>query len=82
MAVQLITTIQVFQGNTADEKPDSAPNGSTYTELDGDQREWTMEQHGWVLDPVQRVMNVSDFEAANLNNQRTMIDLLRKIVSN
>ena len=82
MTVTLITTIQVFQGNTADVKPDVAPAGSIYTELDGDQREWTMDKFGWVLDPVQRVMNISDYEAASLNQGRDIINLLRKIVSN
>ena len=81
MAVQLITTIQVFQGNTADEKPDAAPLGSTYAEMDGERRDWTMEQHGWVIDPVQRIMNISDYEAASLNQGRDIINLLRKIAS-
>ena len=79
MGVQLITTIQVYQGDTADEKPDDAPVGSTFAETDGDRRDWTKDTHGWVLDPVQRVMNISDYEGASLNQGRDIINLLRKI---
>ncbi len=80
MTVQLITTIQVFQGRDDDVKPDVAPLGSTYREINGSRREWTMEAHGWFLDDPGPI-NVSVYEAQSLNNQKDIIHLLGRIVA-
>ncbi len=80
MAVQLITTIQVFQGRDDDDKPDDTPIGSTYRETNGERREWTMETHGWTLDDPGPI-NVSVYEAQALNNQKEMIRLLGRIAA-
>lgn len=49
MAVLLITTIQNFAGLSSDEKPASAPEGSTYHSVDNGEK-WVFYNNGWVLD--------------------------------
>ena len=46
MAVELIATIQVFQGSKDDVKPADAPVGSTFEELDG--IDWVKHEGQWV----------------------------------
>ena len=48
MAVELIATIQVFQGAKDDAKPD-APVGSRFLEIDG--IEWVRHEGQWVPAP-------------------------------
>lgn len=48
MSVELIGTIQVFQGEKADTKPAEAPIGSTFNETDGIQ--WVRTDAGWEPD--------------------------------
>ncbi len=49
MAVELIATIQVFQGEKADIKPADAPVGSRFHEKDG--IEWVRHEDQWVPAP-------------------------------
>ena len=49
MAVELIATIQVFQGSRDDVKPVDAPTGSTFKELDG--IDWVKHEDQWVPAP-------------------------------
>ncbi len=49
MVVELIATIQVFQGSKDDPKPADAPVGSTFNELDG--IEWVKHEDQWVAAP-------------------------------
>ena len=49
MAVELIATIQVFQGSKDDAKPADAPVGSTFEELDG--IDWVKHEDQWVPAP-------------------------------
>ncbi len=58
MAVELIATIQVFQGNTSDEKPFDAPIGSQFRELDGDKDTWSLTSAGWKVSTVNNVVRV------------------------
>ncbi len=49
MSVELIATIQVFQGSKDDAKPADAPVGSTFKELDG--IDWVKHEDQWVPAP-------------------------------
>ena len=93
MAVDFIGSIDVWQGLASDDKPTATPEspikvGSTYQELDEDRRLWVYRgsqtvDGGWEIQDtgVQKVFNLSDFEAPALNKFQTMIDILRRINS-
>ncbi len=49
MTVELIATIQVFQGLKEDAKPDDAPVGSRFHEIDG--IEWVRHEDQWQAAP-------------------------------
>ena len=49
MSVELIATIQVFQGSKDDTKPVDAPVGSTFQEIDG--IDWLKHEDQWVPAP-------------------------------
>ena len=49
MTVELIATIQVFQGLKEDTKPEDAPIGSRFQELDG--LEWIRHEGQWQVAP-------------------------------
>lgn len=49
MAVSLQATIQVFNGLSTDDKPATAPEGSTFHAVDTGEQ-WVLHDDGWVLD--------------------------------
>ena len=49
MTVELIATIQVFQGLKDDSKPEDAPIGSRFQEIDG--IEWVRHEGQWQPSP-------------------------------
>ena len=61
MSVELIATIQVFQGSKDDTKPVDAPVGSTFQEIDG--IDWLKHEDQWVPAP-----NYLAIIAANTGN--------------
>ena len=49
MTVSLATTIQVFNGLSTDDKPSTAPEGSTFHAVDTGEQ-WIRHDDMWVLD--------------------------------
>ena len=73
MAVELIATIQKWQGLEADVKPRDVPIGSTFLELDGRKRDYVYTLEGWER---------TDAAIQSTAHERNVLELLARIADN
>lgn len=86
MAIDFVAAIHVYQGDTDDEKPlptleKPIPVGSTFTELDGEQRTWVKTSPGsgpeWIV--ANRIPLTSTYESQSLAQGKEIIRQLKKL---